>query len=170
VASRGRGTAMAGRNGITACGPFQPGGHRARRYPGLPQQCGVRTGQAVGSAGQPESRARVDPGWAGRRNRPDLAVPVLGAYPPGSRAGLADSVLDLPEVRAGARLEAAVPLGDAEALQRVRERTGDAVTRPAGLPRWWTRPSARDAGPDRAAGHAARQPPVMSPPARRPRR
>jgi hypothetical protein len=40
--------------------------------------------------------------------------------------------MDLPEVRASARLEATVPLGDAEALQRLRERTGDAVTRPAG--------------------------------------
>jgi hypothetical protein len=58
--------------------------------------------------------------------------PSSGHIPPGSRAGLVDSVLDLPEVRASARLEATVPLGDAEALQRLRERTRDAVTRPAG--------------------------------------
>ncbi len=58
--------------------------------------------------------------------------PSSGHIPPGSRAGLVDSVLDLPEVRASARLEATVPLGDAEALQRLRERTTDAVTRPAG--------------------------------------
>jgi hypothetical protein len=58
--------------------------------------------------------------------------PSSGHIPPGSRAGLVDSVLDLPEVRVGARLEATVPLGDTEALQRLRERTRDAVTRPAG--------------------------------------
>ena len=58
--------------------------------------------------------------------------PSSGHIPPGSRAGLVDSVMDLPEVRASARLEATVPLGDAEALQRLRERTRDAVTRPAG--------------------------------------
>jgi hypothetical protein len=58
--------------------------------------------------------------------------PCSGHIPPGSRAGLVDSVMDLPEVQAGARLEATVPLGDAEALQRLRERTRDAVTRPAG--------------------------------------
>jgi len=41
-------------------------------------------------------------------------------------------VLDLPEVRASVRLEATVPLGDAEALQRLRERARETVTRPAG--------------------------------------
>jgi hypothetical protein len=39
--------------------------------------------------------------------------------------------LDL-EVQASSRLEATVPLGDAESLQRLRERTEDTVTRPAG--------------------------------------
>jgi hypothetical protein len=58
--------------------------------------------------------------------------PSSGHVPPGSRALLVDSVMDLPEVRASARLEATVPLGDAEALQRLRDRTRDAVTRPAG--------------------------------------
>ena len=58
--------------------------------------------------------------------------PSSGHIRPGSRAELVDSVLDPPEVRAGARLEATVPLGDAEALQRLRKRTRDAVTRPAG--------------------------------------
>jgi len=55
-----------------------------------------------------------------------------GPTPPGSRASLVDAVLDLPEVRASSRLEATVPLGDAESLQRLRERTEDTVTRPAG--------------------------------------
>jgi hypothetical protein len=58
--------------------------------------------------------------------------PATGHVPAGSRARLVDSVLDLPEVRASARLEATVQLGDAEALQRLRERTRDAVTRPVG--------------------------------------
>ncbi len=55
-----------------------------------------------------------------------------GHTAPGSRASLVDAVMDLPEVQASTRLEATVPLGDAEALDRLRERTQDAVTRPAG--------------------------------------
>jgi hypothetical protein len=55
-----------------------------------------------------------------------------GHVTPGRRASLVDAVMDLPEVRASARLEATVPLGDAELLERLRQRTRDAVTRPAG--------------------------------------
>jgi uncharacterized phage protein gp47/JayE len=55
-----------------------------------------------------------------------------GHVTPGRRANLVDAVMDLPEVRASARLEAAVPLGDGESLERLRERTEDTVTRPAG--------------------------------------
>jgi len=51
---------------------------------------------------------------------------------PGHRADLVDAVMDLPEVQECTRLEATVPLGDAELLERLRERTVDAVTRPAG--------------------------------------
>jgi hypothetical protein len=51
---------------------------------------------------------------------------------PGYRANLVDAVMDLPEVRASTRLEATIPLGDTELLQRLRERTVDAVTRAAG--------------------------------------
>ena len=40
--------------------------------------------------------------------------------------------MNTPEVQASSRLEATVPLGDAESLERLRERTEDAVTRPAG--------------------------------------
>ncbi|MGH3200363.1 MAG: hypothetical protein ACRDNT_31595 [Streptosporangiaceae bacterium] len=40
--------------------------------------------------------------------------------------------MDLPEVQASTRLEATIPLGDGELLERLRERTEDAVTRPAG--------------------------------------
>ena len=59
-------------------------------------------------------------------------LPSSGHAPPGSRASLVDAVMDLPEVQAGSRLEATVPLGDAESLERLRERTEDTVTRPAG--------------------------------------
>jgi uncharacterized phage protein gp47/JayE len=55
-----------------------------------------------------------------------------GHITPGSRSSLVDAVMDLPEVQASARLEATIPLGDGESLERLRERTEDAVTRPAG--------------------------------------
>ena len=45
--------------------------------------------------------------------------------PPGTRASLVDAVMDLPEVQASDRVEAAVPYGDAESLERLRERTED---------------------------------------------
>ena len=57
---------------------------------------------------------------------------VAGHIAPGWRTNLVDAVMDLPEVRASARLEATVPLGDCELLERLRERTINAVTRPAG--------------------------------------
>lgn len=59
-------------------------------------------------------------------------LPPSGATPPGSRATLVDAVVDLPEVQASRRLQATVPLGDTEALERLRERTEGTVTRPAG--------------------------------------
>jgi uncharacterized phage protein gp47/JayE len=59
-------------------------------------------------------------------------LPASGHTPPGSRASLVDAVMDLPEVQASSRLEATIPLGDAESLERLRERTEDTVTRPAG--------------------------------------
>ena len=55
-----------------------------------------------------------------------------GHIAPGSRASLVDAVMDLPEVQASARLEATVPLGDGESIERLRERTNDTATRPAG--------------------------------------
>jgi hypothetical protein len=55
-----------------------------------------------------------------------------GHIAPGRRASLVDAVLDLPEVQASARLEATVPLGDGESLERLRQRTDDTATRPAG--------------------------------------
>ncbi len=52
--------------------------------------------------------------------------------PAGHRAILVDAVMDTPEVQASTRLEATIPLGDGELLERLRQRTTDAVTRPAG--------------------------------------
>jgi hypothetical protein len=58
--------------------------------------------------------------------------PASGHTAPGTRASLVDAVLDQPELQGSNRLEATVPLGDGEALERLRQRTDDAVTRPAG--------------------------------------
>jgi len=55
-----------------------------------------------------------------------------GHVRPGCRRNLVDAVMDLPEVRASSRLEATIPLGDVELLERLRERTEGAVTRAAG--------------------------------------
>jgi hypothetical protein len=57
---------------------------------------------------------------------------AAGHIAPGRRASLVDAVMDLPEVQESARLEASVPLGDGESLERLRERTDDASTHPAG--------------------------------------
>jgi hypothetical protein len=51
---------------------------------------------------------------------------------PGDRAALVDEVMGLPEVKASDRVEASVPFGDVESVQRLRERTDDAVLRAAG--------------------------------------
>jgi hypothetical protein len=51
---------------------------------------------------------------------------------PGDRAALVDEVMDLPEVKASDRVEASVPFGDAESVERLRERTDDATLRAAG--------------------------------------
>jgi hypothetical protein len=57
---------------------------------------------------------------------------AAGHIAPGRRASLVDAVMDLPEVQESARLEASVPLGDSESLERLRERTDDSSTHPAG--------------------------------------
>lgn len=56
-----------------------------------------------------------------------------GHVPSGTRTRLVDAVLDLPETRHVSRLEATVPLGDAESLDRLRERCDEVQTRPAGV-------------------------------------
>ena len=55
-----------------------------------------------------------------------------GHVPPGRRADLVDAVVDLPEVQASSRLEATIPLGDGESLDRLRERTEETTSRAAG--------------------------------------
>lgn len=69
-------------------------------------------------------------GAAGTARTSLYATP--GHVRPGCRRNLVDAVMDLPEVRASTRLEATIPLGDAELLERLRERTEGAVTRAAG--------------------------------------
>ena len=66
-----------------------------------------------------------------RRNGQGALHPA-GHIAPGRRASLVDAIMDLPEVQASARMEAAVPRGDGESLERLRERTEDAVARQAG--------------------------------------
>ena len=55
-----------------------------------------------------------------------------GHLPPGSRTSLVDAVLDLPDVQDSRRLQATVPLGDTESLDRLRERTDDMNTHAPG--------------------------------------
>ncbi len=50
----------------------------------------------------------------------------------GDRTSLVDAVMDLPEVQASERVEASVPCGDVESLDRLRQRTDDPRTRVAG--------------------------------------
>jgi hypothetical protein len=82
--------------------------------------------------GQPGAAAEVTTNaGADGTVRASLHAPA-GHITPGVRASLVDAVMDLPEVQASARMEATIPRGDGESLERLRERTEDAVTRPAG--------------------------------------
>jgi uncharacterized phage protein gp47/JayE len=86
----------------------------------------------VGDDGQPAAAAEVTTSaGADGTVRASLHAPA-GHVAPGSRASLVDAVMDLPEVQASARMEATVPLGDGESLERLRARTEDTITRPAG--------------------------------------
>jgi hypothetical protein len=104
----------------------------------------------VGDDGQPVAAAEVttSPGADGTV-RASLHAPA-GHITPGSRASLVDAVMDLPEVQASTRMEATVPQGDGESLERLRERTDNAVTRPAGSTTLLDAniPSERQPGPD----------------------
>jgi hypothetical protein len=93
-------------------------------FPQTPRHVEIRNGSQIVAA------AEVSMPAAGTA-RTSLHA-AAGHVAPGWRADLVDAVLDLPEVRASERLEATVPIGDGEFLDRLRERTTDAVTRPAG--------------------------------------
>ena len=86
----------------------------------------------VGDDGQPAAAAEVTvSAGADGTVRASLHAPA-GHISPGNRASLVDAIMDLPEVQASRRLEATVPLGDCEFLERLREWTTGMVTRPAG--------------------------------------
>jgi hypothetical protein len=95
-------------------------------YPHTPRHVEIRDGDRTVAAAEVTTAAGPE-GTA----RTSLRA-AAGHLAPGRRADLVDTVMDLPEVRASQRLEATIPLGDVELLQRLRERTTDAVTRPAG--------------------------------------
>jgi hypothetical protein len=65
----------------------------------------------------------------------------------GDRTSLVDAVMDLPEVQASERVEASVPYGDVESLDRLRQRTDDPQTRVAGATTLLDANVPADAGP-----------------------
>ncbi len=78
---------------------------------------------------------------------------------PGDRSALVDEVMDLPEVKESNRVEATVPYGDAESVERLRERTDDAVLRAAGGT------TLLDANLPTDHGHQPAEPPAADQPA-----
>jgi hypothetical protein len=93
--------------------------------PGTPQHVEIKDGDQTVAAAEVRTSQEAD-GTA----QASLHA-ASGHIAPGSRTRLVDAVMDLPEVQASARLEATIPLGDAESLERLRERTDDTATRPA---------------------------------------
>jgi hypothetical protein len=94
--------------------------------PGTPRHVEIKDGNETVAAA--EVTTSHEPGGTAQASL--HAAP--GHIAPGSRASLVDAVMDLPEVQASEHLQATVPLGDAESLERLRERTDNATTRPAG--------------------------------------
>lgn len=94
--------------------------------PGTPRHVEVKKGDQTVAAAEVTTSQEAD-GTA----QASLHA-AAGHIAPGSRASLVDAVLDLPGVQASARLEATVPLGDGESLERLRQRTDDTAIRPAG--------------------------------------
>ena len=70
------------------------------------------------------------------RAEPDVVRAALrveaGHLPTGTRARLVDAVLDMPDAQPGTRLVVTLPAGDAEILERIRERCEQVQTRAAG--------------------------------------
>jgi len=94
--------------------------------PGTPQHVEIKDGEDTVAAA--EVTTSPEPGGTAQASL--HAAP--GHIAPGSRASLVDAVMDLPEVQASEHLQATVPLGDSESLERLRERTEDPTTRAAG--------------------------------------
>jgi hypothetical protein len=94
--------------------------------PGAPQHVEIKDGEDTVAAA--EVTTSPEPGGTAQASL--HAAP--GHIAPGSRASLVDAVMDLPEVQASEHLQATVPLGDSESLERLRERTDDPTTRAAG--------------------------------------
>ena len=94
--------------------------------PGTPQHVEIKDGEDTVAAA--EVTTSQEPGGTAQASL--HAAP--GHIAPGSRASLVDAVMDLPEVQASEHLQATVPLGDGESLERLRERTKDTTTRAAG--------------------------------------
>jgi hypothetical protein len=94
--------------------------------PGTPQHVEIKDGEDTVAAA--EVTTSQEPGGTAQASL--HAAP--GHIAPGSRASLVDAVMDLPEVQASEHLQATVPLGDGESLERLRERTDDTTTRAAG--------------------------------------
>jgi hypothetical protein len=94
--------------------------------PESPRHVEVRDGDQIVAAAEVAA-----PGEAGGTARASLHA-ESGHVAPGKRTDLVDAVMDLPEVQASARLEASVPIGDSESLERLRQRTQETGTRPAG--------------------------------------
>jgi hypothetical protein len=84
---------------------------------------------------------------------------------PGDRATLVDEVMDLPEVKASERVEASVPFGDAESVERLRARTDDAVLRAAGGTTLLDANLPPDGAPEAAEPPAGERPAGDQPPA-----
>jgi len=94
--------------------------------PGTPRHVEIKDGEDTVAAA--EVTTSPEPGGTAQASL--HAAP--GHIAPGSRASLVDAVMDLPEVQASEHLQATVPLGDSESLERLRERTDDTTTRAAG--------------------------------------
>ncbi len=83
---------------------------------------------------------------------------------PGDRTSLVDTVMDLPEVRDSERVEATVPFGDAESVERLRQRTADAVLRAAGSTTLLDANVPRSRGGEPAPSQPGEEPPGEQPP------
>jgi hypothetical protein len=94
--------------------------------PGTPRHVEIKDGDQTVAA----AKVTTSPEAGGTAQASLHAAP--GHIAPGSRASLVDAVMDLPEVQASEHLQATVPLGDGESLERLRQRTEDTTTRPAG--------------------------------------